>query len=304
MDEIEFASRGGICAAWHVKASSPALATDAGRPCVVMAHGFGGTRDSGLLPFAEAFAAVGMDVLLFDYRGFGAAPGEPRQRVSARRHRQDFQAAVATARQLPEVDPDRIALWGTSFGGGHVVAVAADDGRIAAVVTQVAAIDGTAQVLAALRHNGAGPLTRLVLHGLRDAARRMVGRPAHFLPVVGPPGSVAAMSSPDAVDGMLAFAGPTWRNEFTARSVLLLAMNRPVRMAAKVTCPILVQIGDNDTVAPARALQRLVDKAPQAEAQHFPIAHFEGYVEPWRNELLARQSEFLVAQLMPVRSGA
>ena len=48
---------------------------DAGRPVVVMAHGLGGTKDSGLEPFAEALAAAGLDVLAFDYRGFGASSG-------------------------------------------------------------------------------------------------------------------------------------------------------------------------------------------------------------------------------------
>ncbi len=63
-----------------------------------MAHGFGTTRDSGLLPFAERFAAAGCDVLLFDYRGFGGSDGSPRQDVDHRRHREDYHAAVAAAR--------------------------------------------------------------------------------------------------------------------------------------------------------------------------------------------------------------
>lgn len=299
MEEIQFTSGGAACRAWHLTGQASALATDAGRPCVVMAHGFGGTRDSGLLPFAEAFAAAGIDAVVLDYRGFGVSDGEPRQLVSARRHQQDYRAAVTAARALPDVDPERIALWGTSFGGGHVVGVAAKDPQIAAVVTQVAAVDGAAQVTSALRAHGPWPVARLVLHGLRDVAARAIGRPPHLLPVVGPEHSVAAMSTPDAEKGMKAFAGPTWRNEFTARSVLALATNRPVTKARKLTCPLLVQVGDHDAVAPTAALRRLVSKAPAAEEQHFPIGHFEGYVEPWRSRLLEKQTEFLVAHLSP-----
>ena len=301
MEDIQFTSGGTVCRAWRLMGQTAALASDAGRPCVVMGHGFAGTRDSGLLPFAEAFAAAGIDAVVFDYRGFGGSDGEPRQFVSARRHRQDYQAAVATVRALPAVDPERIALWGTSFGGGHVVAVAAKDRQIAAVVTQVAAVDGAAQVTAALRAHGPWPVARLVLHGLLDVAVRSIGRPSHLLPVVGPAHSVAAMSTADAENGMKAFAGPTWRNEFTARSVLALAMNRPVTRASKITCPLLVQIGDHDAVAPIGALQRLVSQARRAEEQHFPIGHFEGYLEPWRGRLLERQTEFLVTHLSPGR---
>jgi hypothetical protein len=52
-------------------------------PCVVMGHGFSGTKDLGLAPYAEAFATNGMAVLAFDYRHFGASGGEPRQLVHA-----------------------------------------------------------------------------------------------------------------------------------------------------------------------------------------------------------------------------
>ena len=111
--DFVFISHGERCAASHLTARSDALTGKSGRPCVVMAHGFGGTRDSGLMPFAEPFAAAGMDVVLFDYRGFGDSEGEPRQDISVNKQRQDYHAAVDAARNLPGVDRDRIALGGT-----------------------------------------------------------------------------------------------------------------------------------------------------------------------------------------------
>ncbi|MGA8845390.1 MAG: alpha/beta fold hydrolase, partial [Nocardioides sp.] len=95
---ITFDSQGDACEADYLQAGNDALSTPAGRPCVVMAHGFGTTRDSGLMPFAERFAAAGCDVLLFDYRGFGGSAGTPRQDVHHLRHREDYHAAVAAAR--------------------------------------------------------------------------------------------------------------------------------------------------------------------------------------------------------------
>ena len=106
MREVAFDSAGERCAAWHFSATSDALAGPAGRPCVVMAHGFGGTRDTGLTGYAEGFADAGLDVLLFDYRGFGASTGMPRQKVSWREQRADYRAALASA---PVTSP-RLAL--------------------------------------------------------------------------------------------------------------------------------------------------------------------------------------------------
>ncbi|MFF0430726.1 hypothetical protein ACFYU9_00665 [Streptomyces sp. NPDC004327] len=63
--ELTFTSHGVRCAARHLRATSDALAHPAGRPCVVMAHGFGGTRDSGLPGYAEGFAEAGIDAFVF-----------------------------------------------------------------------------------------------------------------------------------------------------------------------------------------------------------------------------------------------
>ena len=119
--DTAFTSGNVTCRAWLY---TPA---DADGAAIVMAHGLGGTRDAGLEPFAERFADNGYTVLLFDYRHFGASDGEPRQLLSIKRQLADWKAAVAHARGLPGVDPDRIGLWGTSFSGGHVLTTATQD---------------------------------------------------------------------------------------------------------------------------------------------------------------------------------
>ena len=58
MHEITFASGSETCAAWHLPAAGESFAGPAGRPCVVMAPGFAGTRDNSLLGYAEEFAAA------------------------------------------------------------------------------------------------------------------------------------------------------------------------------------------------------------------------------------------------------
>ena len=194
MDEITFTSGSDHCSAWHLTAASDAYAGPGGRPCAVMAPGFGGTRDSSLLGYAEGFAAAGIDVLLFDYRGFGASGGSPRQLVSVRRQRRDYHAAVAAARQLPGVDPERIVVWGVSYAGGHVIVVAARDKRVAATISVTPAMDGIPVLIQLARNGGPAHLVRAAGNGLRDAARALTGRAPHLVPMVGEPGSNAIIA--------------------------------------------------------------------------------------------------------------
>lgn len=301
--EVEFPSDGVRCAGWHLTASVDTYATPAGRPCVVMAHGFGGTRDTGLLAYADGFAAAGLDVLLFDYRGFGDSGGTPRQRVSYRAQRADYRAAIAAARRLPGVDPDRIVLWGTSYSGGHVVPVAVEDGRIAALLSLTPAMDGIAALGAIARRHPAKLLV-LVGHGLRDLAGSFLGLGPHLLPVVGQPGSTAVITAPGADEGYHALAGPTWRNEVGARTALEVAFNRPTRYAARLRTPVLVQVGEHDAVAPPAAARRAAEKARRvAEVVTYPVDHFDVYAGRWQQQVLADQLAFLDRHLGAAVSG-
>jgi pimeloyl-ACP methyl ester carboxylesterase len=135
-----------------------------------MAHGFGATRDASLAPYAERFVAAGLHVLLFDYRHFGASDGEPRQLVSVRRQLQDYAAAFEFARALRGVDPARVAVWGTSFSGGHALVTAATVPGVAAAICQCPMMDGLAAVRRILEYAGPVQLLRLTGHGLLDLA--------------------------------------------------------------------------------------------------------------------------------------
>ncbi|MUL47769.1 alpha/beta hydrolase [Mycobacterium sp. CBMA293] len=298
-----FISHGLRCAAWHLTAENDALAGQTGRPCVVMAHGFGGTRDTGLLAFAEPFAAAGMDVLVFDYRGFGDSEGEPRQDISAKRQRQDYHAAIDAARNLPGIDRDRIALWGTSYSGGHVISVAAQDQRVAAVVSMNPATDGLAALTQVAREAGVATLAQLTAHGVLDAIGARLGRRPHYVRVVGQPGTTAAISTPGSEDAYLAMSGPTWRNEVAARTALDMPFNRPTVHASQLECPLLMQIGTNDHVTPADAARRAAKKAGYlAHLCEYPIDHFDFYDGEWQQHVLADQLTFLTRVLDPIRS--
>jgi uncharacterized protein len=296
MSELSFDSGGVRCSAVHLSGETDgAFANEAGRrPCVVLAHGLGGTVDSGLLPYAERFAAAGLDALAFDYRSFGLSDGLPRQVLSPARQLEDYAAAIAFARSLEGVDPERIVAWGSSYSGGHVVPVAVADGRVAGVIAQVPNMDGLAAVLNVARYAGLGHLSRLVLAGMRDLAGSLRGRPPVMIPLVGVPGSVGAMTTADAEPGYRAIAGPSWRNEVAARMVLGTGAYRPGLQADRLPCPMLVQIGDRDTIVPAKAAQDAAWRATgRAEVRTYPVGHFDIYTGPPFERAVADQLHFL-----------
>jgi fermentation-respiration switch protein FrsA (DUF1100 family) len=301
MSTTSFDSGGVRCTAVHLPGQDDVFADEDGRrPCVVLAHGLGGTVDSGLLPFAERFAAAGVDALAFDYRYFGASGGEPRQLISVPHQLEDYAAAIAFARTLDGVDPRRIVVWGSSYSGGHVVPVAVADGHIAAVISQVPNMDGMAALINLTRYAGPGHLAKLIFAGLRDLAASLRGRAPVMIPLVAEPGAVGAMTSPDADPGYHAIAGPTWRNEAAARLVLNAGRYRPGLQADRLPCPILIQIADHDAIAPPKPAQDAAWRATgRAEVRTYPIGHFDIYRGAPFEQAIGDQLGFLRRHLSP-----
>ncbi|MFB9314615.1 alpha/beta hydrolase [Nocardioides plantarum] len=281
-----FLSGGDTIDAWHF-AGAP------DRPVVVMAHGLAGTKDSGLAEFAAPLAAAGYHVLAFDYRGFGASGGTPRQTVSVAAQQDDYRAAVDAARKLPGVDPARVVLWGVSLAGGHVFAVAAGRDDIAAVVAVTPLVDGMAAGRLALQHHTLGSIARSTALGVRSKVGSTVGRTARTMPVVARPGELGALTLDGCLEDYLAIAGPTWVNEVDAAVGLELGKHRPAKLAKTVSAPVLVQVADFDRSAPPQASMKAAFDA-RAQVRHYPGDHFDLYAgKPWFEAASRHQVEFL-----------
>jgi len=294
---LTFDSAGTACEAWHLPAVHDDLATAAGRPVVVMAHGLGGTRDSGLLPFAEAFAAAGLEALVFDYRGFGTSAGTPRQVVSLAAQVEDYRAAMRAAAGLPDVDPQRLVLWGISLAGGHVLSAAAGRDDVAAVVSVVPLVDGLAAARHAFASYPARQIARSTVAGIGSRAARLRGRQPRMMPIVGRPGEAGAFTLPGAYEDYHAIAGPTWRNEIAADVSLELGSRQPSKDAARLRCPVLVQIADFDLSAPPQAAAKAAFRA-HAEVRHYPCDHFDLFPgKPWHEPAVSHATRFLTRQL-------
>lgn len=291
--EMTFQSGQETCAAWLYRPES-----DRPSPLIVMAHGFSATKEQRLDAYAERFCAAGLGALVFDYRSFGASGGHPRQVLDIPRQHADYRAAISYARGLDWVNPDRVALFGSSFSGGHVLALAAADPRIAAVVSQCPFTDS----LASLVKMGPVNVVKATVAGLSDELAALRGREPVYIRSVGEPGTFAVMTAPDAKPGFAALtpAQTNWENRVAARIAIRITFYRPGRAAARITCPVLFCVCDDDSVAPARATAKYAAAAPRGEVKRYPIGHFDIYVGGGFERAVADQTEFLTRQLAPV----
>jgi dienelactone hydrolase len=289
--DVTFRSGAADCAAWLYQPDGAGP-----HPIVVMGHGFSATRELRLDAYAERFQDAGLGVVVFDYRYFGASGGSPRQVVSIHAQLADWRAAVAYARTVSWVDPDRVGLFGTSFGGGHAIRTAADDPRVAAVVAQCPMQNGRATA----RELGLRTIARLMAHGLLDLAKAAIGRSPHYVPAAAPPGGLAVMTTEDSLPGMTALVpeGSSWRNEVAARILLSAPFARPGARAKQLGMPALWCICDKDTLCPPDDGIRWASQAPHGETRHYPLGHFEIYVGDGFEQAVADQTDFYRRHLL------
>lgn len=281
-EDLEVRVDGDRCAAWLYRPDG-----DGAKPVVVMAHGLSGTRRDRLGPFAERFAAAGLAALVFDHRGFGDSGGEP-DLFEPARQLEDWRAAIAHARSLAGIDPDRVASFGSSMGGGNALAAAAADPRVAAAISQVPFLDIVTQA-----HRSS---PRVAARAMLAAAR------GEHLPAVGQPHEAAFINAPGAEAGWRrVVAGgedSRWRDRVSSRWLLGRPF-RPIRHAARLHCPWLVCVGEADRVArpgPAIAAAR---RAPLGELRTYPgVDHFDVYDGPEHEAVVADEVAFLRRHLL------
>src|SRR5262245_41658842 len=106
------------------------------RAGIVLCHGYTGVKDLYLPDNARVLNAAGYIVLTFDYKGWGESEG-PRSRLAPYGRVADVQAALTFLSLQPQVDPERLGIYGTSYGGATVVWVGAIDPRVKCIVSVV-----------------------------------------------------------------------------------------------------------------------------------------------------------------------
>ena len=275
--DIEFDAEGVTLRGWFY----PAERAGSPGPAVVMAHGFSAVKEMYLDRFAEAFAAAGLNALVFDNRCFGASDGEPRQEIDPWAQVRDYRHAITYASTLPEVDSARIGIWGSSYSGGHVLVVAAIDRRVKAVVSQVPLVSGHDNIRALVRADFIAGFRALF-----DADRlaRFRGEPPAMVPVVDKdPLAPSALPTPDSWEWFTQTGNdraPAWRNEVTLRTVEMLGEYEPGTYLPYVSpTPLLMLVAEGDHLTPSELAIAAFDTAHQPkELIIMPGGHFDAYV--------------------------
>ena len=278
--DIEFQSGDLKCRAYLYRTDQSTAS-----PIIVMAHGLGGTRKMRLTAFAERFVKEGYACLVFDYRYYGDSDGKPRQLLDIQCQLEDWKAAIRYARSLPNIDASHIVLWGSSFSGGHVLATAAQDANICAVISQCPFTDGLASSMAM------NPITssKLTALAIRDRIGATLGQKTVMVKLAGHPNETALMTAPDDYAGII----PDYKNYVAARFALDIIRYYPGRKTSKIKAPVLFCICENDTVAPAKTTLRHANRTPQKELKTYSYGHFEIYTGDAFEHVVKDQIDFL-----------
>jgi fermentation-respiration switch protein FrsA (DUF1100 family) len=245
--------------------------------------------------YEKWFSQAGLAVLAFDFRYLGESGGRPRQLVSAHRYAQDIDAALEFARSRPELDPGRVALWGTSFGASHVLAAAAQHPELSAAVVQCPVLSGRAVAL----RGGPRHLARFTVPIISDLVRGMLRRPRRYVPLVGRPGELAFVNQPGALEGWQSVCPPGYAfdNRVTAASGLGMLFYNAASAASRVRCPLLVCQSDRENLIDTTIAERAAAAAPRGELRHYDADHFTVYHPPMVEKIVADQIEFLTTHL-------
>ncbi|WP_280231307.1 alpha/beta hydrolase [Nocardia cyriacigeorgica] len=275
--DTEFLSNGVTLRGWLYR---PQTCPPTGAPLVVMTHGFAGVKE-WVAPFAEVLTAAGLACLVYDHPGFGTSDGAPRYEVNPQAQIDGYRDAITFAQNLDGIDPDRIAVWGTSYAGAHVLVVAATDRRVRAVVSQVPLTDGWATFSRLV------PPTMIpVLHEAIAADRLAVaaGKPHQTIKAASDdPTEMVAMPGLEVYQWLMD-NGPrvaTWRNEVTLSSVDKFQSYAPETFVRRVSpTPLLMIVADRDTLTPTDiALARYQEALEPKQLELIPGGHFSVYGE-------------------------
>ncbi len=294
--DITFMSKGLRCAGWYYVPDG--LVAGATAPAVVLAHGFGGIKEMILDNYASAFARAGFVALAFDYRYTGGSEGEPRDQQLPWDNQEDIRNAISWMCLQPEVDAERIAIWGTSYSGAHVIKVAAFDQRVKAVICQANGTLGSLDAFTALigREGMEGYKAML----LADRVRRYeTGEPATYMPFVAPPGQPCAVQMEGAYEfftNLQTTVCPMWNNRTTTETLeKMMEDDLSIARTLISPTPILVVLCEKDEMVPVDLAMRFIDgMGDPKEVVPIPCTHLEiYYTEPFLSQATAAEVSFL-----------
>lgn len=291
--------------------------------CVLMAHGLGAQKDQGLHRYADVFASNEFAVLIMDYRNFGGSSGMPRNLVDPARHVEDYLQAIQwiSSSNQSLVQCSSLALWGTSFAGGHVLVAAAtvataasprpgnsnltsssSSSLIKAVISQIPHLDGRTASLASIKKRGVLSTVRLVILGLVDQLRaNLFNLPALYVRLINDEEShqlaFMLVSKPELEiyygrHPKVLLGG--WKPWVPARFALYLSRYSPIKALPKLDVPVLFISASKDALCSPDVIRAASEKCRgSCEVLELETDHFSVYSGSFFDVSTKRMVEFL-----------
>jgi cephalosporin-C deacetylase-like acetyl esterase len=293
---IEFNADGVTLRGWFYKPSK----AKGPFPTVVMAHGFSGVKEMSLDKFAEVFCDAGLAVLVYDNRNLGESDGRPRGEIDPTWQRRDYRSAISYAQSLRDVDSNRIGVWGTSYTGGTVCAVAALDRRVKAVVSQVPFMVGHKNIQQFLPIDGWVPFMQMLDE---DRARRVKGEKSKVMKICSlDPTEPHVFPGDKTYNFIMHYVNKdpksTWKNQVTLRSIeYMLEYDVSSFMERISPTPLLMILSEYDTTTPTDIALECYAKVPgPKQLKIIKSDHYAAYIEKF-DETSAAARDFFVANL-------
>lgn len=207
-------------------------------PLVVMSHGFGAVKEMSLDRTAALLRAAGFAVLVYDHRNFGASGGVIRQEADPWQQVRDMHDVVSFALTQQGIDRDHIAVWGTSYSGGHVLVLGAIDRRVRCVIAQTPFVSGAATFERTFSETQRAPMLAAIA---ADRQARIRGEAPVRVPISQPGDESHTWST-------VAGVGTRYRNEITLKSLDMLAAYEPIAYVERIApTPLLIIAAEHDT---------------------------------------------------------
>jgi len=263
----------------------PTAATEPA-PLIILCHGFCGVKELLLPAFAERFADHGYAALTFDYRGFGESEGET-GRLVPKLQIEDIHAAIEWAKKESNIDSNRIALWGSSFGGANAIIAASQSDDIKCVIAQLTFADGetviTGEMSAEEKDKFLSTLERMRDKKAKTGKEMMV-------PIA------KVLSDEQSVDFFNQF-----KDDFPALTIKIPFLtvweticHKPVEALASLNKPVMIIAAEQDGVNPLSESQVLFDMANEPKALHVEegATHYQVYSGKHFESVVTKQLEW------------
>ncbi|KIY01126.1 uncharacterized protein Z520_02678 [Fonsecaea multimorphosa CBS 102226] len=266
---------------WFFK---PQHASSEPLPCIIMSGGWAVLKEMGLDKFAQYFVSnLAVSCLVYDHRGFGESDtkeGQPRSEILPAQQTSDLSDAITYAQLRPDVNKDKIGIWGSSYSGAHCLWVGAVDRRVKVVLVQVPVTDGWASFHRFHRDDEIKQINKALE---KDRLARGAGEEPGRIPIIdADPHKPQVFPTRDCYDFFTEWDRKLLgkcRNNVTVKSLEALREYYPSAHIHRISpTPLLVTLALDDNLTPPDMVLEAYSRAREPkELQFIPGGHFDAY---------------------------